>query len=230
MRNVIKFKEITSTNDYVKDHIEELIDECIVLADIQTRGRGRSNHSWISEQGNLFMTKLLKDRSREDSFNVLIKVSLSLIDLLNEYGITATIKYPNDILVNGKKISGVLIESKGYDKLDYLIAGIGLNVNQVDFGELNNKATSMSKVIGKNFDLDNIFSDFWDIFDSQKISHKRYVSNSLIIGRKISYNDQLYTVENIDSEGNLVLNDGRSEIRVKINEISLEEIYNEINN
>lgn len=231
MSKIIKFKTISSTNDYIKEHYNELEDGIIVLSDQQEKGRGRSDHEWISQPGNLYMSRLKKDGLNQDSFFAeLIKVSMTVVALLNNHRINATIKYPNDILVNGKKICGILIEGKWSDEIEYLISGIGINVNQTEFQDLDHKATSMKKTLGVEFQLTDIFAEFWTIYQSTEFTYESYIENSMIIGKEINHENQRFTVVGIDKEGFLLLDNKTTKLKVRINEISLEEIYHEINN
>ena len=231
MNEIIRFDELDSTNDYLKENHDSFDDQTIVVTKKQTSGRGRLDRVWTSEIGNLYMSILYKNgKVRDEIFNVMINVSVSIVDLLKQYKIDAKIKYPNDILVDGKKIAGVLIESRGSNDLDYIIVGIGLNVNQVDFKELNNKATSICKIINRRVQVDSILSELRKIISQNEFVLEDYIKHSLILGRTILHNDIRYNVKNIDKFGNLILVNNDEEIMVKVNEISLKEIYDELNN
>ncbi|MDT8336407.1 MAG: biotin--[acetyl-CoA-carboxylase] ligase, partial [Candidatus Izemoplasmatales bacterium] len=131
---IISFDIIDSTNDYIKKHLESLSHGAIVTASQQSKGRGRLNNTWQSPLGNLYFSFILKQNTKqEDLFSLQIKVSLALIKLLEVYNVTSKIKYPNDVLVNNKKIAGILIETSGYTNIESIIIGIGLNLNQIDF-------------------------------------------------------------------------------------------------
>lgn len=231
LNKIIAFTEIPSTNDYIKEHFVELDDQTIIVSRTQTRGRGRLDHSWESPDGNLYMSLLLKKGiNRDDIFNQLMKISLAITSLLESYGIEASIKYPNDILVNKKKIAGILIESKGSDKLEYLIIGVGLNVNQIDFGDLEYKATSINRECGKTLSIEQVMKDLNELYNTIRSSREWYIKKSIVIGKNILYKNILYKVLNIDENGSLVLKNGAEIISPSINEINLEEIYDEVNN
>jgi BirA family biotin operon repressor/biotin-[acetyl-CoA-carboxylase] ligase len=152
-----------------------------------------------------------------------MNASVSVIRLLQKYNIEATIKYPNDILVNGRKICGILIENKGLDKLDYVIVGIGLNINQVDFEELAISATSMSIETSFEYNVDGVIRDFIRILDEQKNDlYNEYLTSSMVIGKTISYKNELYKIETIMNNGSLLL---EGKVEVVLNEISLKELY-----
>lgn len=222
---VISFDEIDSTNTYLKEHFSELNHGTIVTSKIQTHGRGRSDHSWISNEGNLYFSYLLKKDIRIDSiFAELQKISVTVVNVLKAAGIDAMIKYPNDILVGKKKIAGILIESKSSTKLDYVIVGVGLNVNQVDFQELSHKATSIKIENDNEYNINNILRMIIETYNSDSVTFQDYIRLSYVIGRKISYNNKKMVVNGILEDGRLVLEDEEL-IYVSFNEISLEEIY-----
>lgn len=123
----------------------------VVVADYQTYGRGQGANRWASESGqNLLMSLVLQPAflSVERVFNLSKMVSLSLVELLAAYDLPAKIKWPNDILVGGHKICGVLLEHQIMGKrLNHSIIGIGLNLNQLNFEDFDVPATSMRKVL-----------------------------------------------------------------------------------
>lgn len=146
VHRVFHFEEITSTNDYAKTLLSEsdnnglsrLQDEpLLIIADCQTKGRGQGTHQWWSPQGSLAMTLLTTwtrlSMSRTQSAELSLFVAAAVRDTIaefiahSEYNFLApVIKHPNDILVEGKKISGILIESPNPNAV---IIGIGVGVN-----------------------------------------------------------------------------------------------------
>ncbi len=224
-KEVVYFKEIDSTNDYLKAFSGKLNHGTIISSKKQTKGRGRSDHSWMSEEGNLYFSYLLNNDITYDSlFQEIINISVTLVEVLKSLQINALIKYPNDILVNGKKISGILIESKKTDSLHKLIVGVGLNINQTDFKELSNKATSMTLENEINYKVENILNMIINNYNLGSKSFEDYLKLSIIVGRKIRYNNKFLVVKGITKDGRLVLEDDDL-IYVSLNEITLEEIY-----
>ncbi|MBQ8790935.1 MAG: biotin--[Ruminiclostridium sp.] len=133
--NVISLPTAESTNTYIKEHIDELSDNTVVIADMQTNGRGRLGNKWIADKGALSMSVLFRNIPSAQNMTVISAVAVcQALQML--YGITAGIKWTNDIICENKKVCGILCESsiKGYtaDKEPdrYMICGIGLNVNQ----------------------------------------------------------------------------------------------------
>jgi len=148
--NSIVLSEINSTNDYaykLLSHSKQF-EGTIVLTDFQTNGKGQANNVWISDKGkNLLLSIILKPGflKIEKQFYLSMAISLSILHTIKNYSNNRVeVKWPNDIFLNGKKISGVLIKNTiSGDKIKNAIIGIGLNVNQTEFGDLNGMATSL---------------------------------------------------------------------------------------
>jgi len=139
------FKELPSTSDYIKEHVNELDNFDSVYTDTQTKGRGRTGHTWESEPGkNAAFSILIKDKDIVAKYNLIsIVTGIAVAAYLENVGIdNVQLKWPNDVLVNGKKICGILLEGS---IPNYLIVGIGINVNQTKFEGF--EATSLKNII-----------------------------------------------------------------------------------
>lgn len=121
-----EFKEVGSTNDKIREYCQSEGQCVVVRADTQTAGRGRWGRSWQSAAGNLFFSAAFEFDIKEAGKLAFI-CSLSLLQALKKIAPSADIllKWPNDVLLNGSKVSGILLE-KGEG--NYIIAGIGVNV------------------------------------------------------------------------------------------------------
>ncbi len=161
--NLIHVPNIASTNDFLKQNHHVLPSGTIIQADYQSAGRGQFQRRWDSDAGkNLLFSLLLKSDVDLEALPVL--VANSLVRLLKLHDISAIVKSPNDILVGGKKIAGILIETSYQGEfLEAVIIGIGLNVNQVDFPGL--VATSMAIEKGRQFHLPQVMSDWLLCFE-----------------------------------------------------------------
>ena len=133
-QNIIELSSVKSTNNYLIDLSQNvnLVEGTIVVANHQTLGKGQRSNSWHSEAGKslcfsiLFAPKI--DVSHQFSFNKFI--ALSLCQALQEYGISAKIKWPNDIFIGLKKVAGILVENTVRAcKIDKSVVGIGVNVS-----------------------------------------------------------------------------------------------------
>ena len=141
--------ETESTNSFLHEQLmsEKLPEGSVVTADYQTKGRGQRGSSWQSEAGeNLLMSIVVyPDFLKASEAFVLSKcIALATCDLLADYSNQVRIKWPNDILIEGKKVAGILIENilRGAD-IYATIAGIGINFNQQVFEVGLNSATSV---------------------------------------------------------------------------------------
>ncbi|MSR77696.1 MAG: biotin--[acetyl-CoA-carboxylase] ligase [Candidatus Omnitrophica bacterium] len=151
--NIQHHQEIPSTNDLAKEEARNGAAEgLVIVADHQTAGRGKREHKWISPPGkNLLFSLLIRPRMEASQAPILTQIACrSVASILKKiYGIESTFKHPNDILVSGKKICGILVESSAKaGHLDWAVAGIGLNVNAHP-EELADQSTSMAQSIGK---------------------------------------------------------------------------------
>lgn len=134
MGNILSLEETDSTNSWVKRNVAMLEAPCLVVAMRQTAGRGQRGNSWESEGGkNLTCSALLRPERLEakQQFGISEAVSLAVCDVLDELGVEAKVKWPNDIYAGDRKICGILIEhSLLGNRIVETVAGIGLNLNQ----------------------------------------------------------------------------------------------------
>lgn len=224
MKNAIILDEVTSTNEYLKQYYKQLPSGVVVFAKTQIQGKGRLSRTWKSEEGNLYMSILKKDLPRTTIFQEMMNVSVSVVRLLKEYDIQAYIKYPNDIIVGTKKICGILMESIGYKVLEYLIIGIGVNINQFDFHELSRKATSIFIETERTEEVLAFGEKLYSILLEEKDVYKEYLIHSYVIGKQIYHQGMPYIITGINLDGSIKLS-GFKELNIPLNEISLEELY-----
>ena len=159
---IIKLDAIDSTNDYLKALANDkpLDNFTTVVAQNQTKGRGQMGTQWQSEPDkNLTMSILFKEvlTDKVDIFYLNAAVALTLIRVLESLNISkVTVKWPNDIMADAKKVGGILIENSiKSDGTIRSIIGIGLNVNQTDFSNLPN-ATSLALEIHEEINKDSL--------------------------------------------------------------------------
>lgn len=148
-KNVLHFNTIDSTNDYAKKIGNELVDGSVIISEEQTKGKGRLGRVWQSKAGDgIWMSIILKPNliPNKAPFITLI-AGASIVKALNNLGVDVKIKWPNDITINNKKLSGILTElSAEIERVNYIVVGIGINVKDTDFEEeLKDKATSLYK-------------------------------------------------------------------------------------
>lgn len=141
---------VASTNDALRERARLGAPAwSVVLAAAQTAGRGRSGHAWASPPGNLHVSVLLTAPVQAEARPLLPLVAgLSVAEAMGEFGVEARLKWPNDILVGGRKLAGVLAEgSWGGAGRDFVVLGIGVNVC-VDPAALEGRATSIAGEAG----------------------------------------------------------------------------------
>ena len=231
--NIIKLDATTSTNDWLKEKYikSKCFDGDLVWANEQTNGKGQKGNVWISEPGkNLTFSffKILKGIKVQDQFLINCAVSLAIIKALEKTQVPKlSLKWPNDILSDEKKICGILIENfvKG-DTLSGSIVGVGLNVNQIDFGELIS-ASSIFNQTDKELDLELVLNRLLVCFEENfkfcKSKHKNYLIKEYenhLFGKnqvlKFEIDNKIFgaVIKGIDSQGKLILEDEKGEINL----------------
>lgn len=165
LKNIQYFEELTSTNDYIKQNLENVEVGDIIHTYHQTNGRGRQGNVWQSKTGENLTFTLYDQIINYDTNHHFVNVTTSLIKTLQAFDTEASIKLPNDILVDNKKIAGVLIETISTDQIIHVIVGIGLNVNQVFLGPLKEKATSLKMHHQKDFVKEEVLKRFIDFYN-----------------------------------------------------------------
>lgn len=234
-KEIIYFKEIDSTNLYAKKNASKCREGTTIIADFQNAGRGRLGRSWTSSEGKgIWMSLVLKPEIEPGAAQIItIGAAVAVTESIFEcFGIKTGIKWPNDIILDGRKLCGILTEmSSEIDRIDYIIVGIGINVNQeeIDFpAEIRNIAVSLKSHVQDSQCTDNfnrakllkeILYQFEDIYikiingKANDITDlwKKY---SVTIGSRISVNTAKGIFEgvatNLTHEGRLVVkcNDG----------------------
>ena len=161
-KKLFVFESIDSTNACAKTLAETGTPVgTVVVADFQTAGRGRLGRTWKSDPGaNLLFSLVLRPSLKKESAGILTFFSAVFIarGLERITGTGLECKWPNDILLNGKKCCGILLENSFLqDRFDYSVIGIGINVNQASFGDdLADRATSLFKELGHTFDRTSV--------------------------------------------------------------------------
>ena len=152
---IYRFDEIDSTNTFLKRR-EDLVNYDMAITKVQTAGRGRRGNDWKSPVGASLFSFALKEEKylpMEEYRKLPLVVGISVLKALSGIeGGSYEFKWTNDVYLAGKKISGILVE-----KVEgFFIIGIGINVNNNEFGELAHKATSLGRETGKNYDTEEI--------------------------------------------------------------------------
>jgi len=204
---IIKLDAIDSTNSYLKKLLtkESLDDLTVVISKHQTKGKGRNGNIWANDASLNLAFSIYKRFNRlniNNKFILNLISSIAVFHLLNENKLNKlTIKWPNDIMSENKKISGILIENsvKG-NFINHSVIGVGINVNQRKFKNLPN-ATSMFIETGREFSLDSLASRLGEIFSKNFLQYEKNEGALLKY-----YNNQLF-LKNTD--WNFITKDGK---------------------
>lgn len=232
-RKLIYLEKTASTNDYIKEFINDRKNNGLtVIAEDQTNGRGRMGRHWASQKGKaITMSVLLMpgiDAGLASYFTSISAVSLNQA-IINTINVESKIKWPNDIVLNNKKISGILVESGIlHGKANFLIIGMGVNVNQEYFDEeIAETASSLKICTGCEIDRKILVSN---ILNAMESNYNIFINkgmgpfldylkkNSAVLNKDIIISlskEKLYgRAIDIDKEGHLIvkLNNGETKI------------------
>jgi BirA family biotin operon repressor/biotin-[acetyl-CoA-carboxylase] ligase len=164
--------------DYVSNI--PLKDYAVVMAQYQSAGQGQRGSNWQSEKGKNLIISILKKNIKtkvQDQFEINMRISMAVLITLNTFGIpNLSVKWPNDILSDNKKISGVLIQLiVKKEIIKQAIIGIGINVNQTHFNNLP-QASSMKSITGTAFDIEALTTElmtqlkhYFDVTNTDKL-------------------------------------------------------------
>lgn len=168
MRTYIHFSSLDSTNRWAKTHAAELSPEGLtcITTDEQTAGYGTQGRPWVSPLGNLYATFFFFSPHAEQGLLSHLPqiLSLSIATTLEKEGVFLQIKWPNDLLYNGKKCAGILAESFYVEKRLGVVLGFGLNVNTPVEG-VDQPVTSLCEITGKLFDVKILLHAIVDQFE-----------------------------------------------------------------
>lgn len=166
-RHFIYYDEIDSTQSEIWRLIEEnkIVNGTMVACDIQTAGKGTHGRNWVTdEQGNIAFSLYIETNCQVEKLNGLtLDIAKILVEILKQdYNINVEIKEPNDLIINRKKIGGILTESKILgENVKFLVIGIGINTIKMNFEkELEDIATSIKKEYHVEVDREELITKF----------------------------------------------------------------------
>jgi BirA family transcriptional regulator, biotin operon repressor / biotin---[acetyl-CoA-carboxylase] ligase len=223
-RNFIYAEEIDSTNTFLLDKKNKtLTDGTVVFAERQNKGKGRKERVWYSvKDQNLTFSILLANKKYFGKLVSLINLATSLAvaqSIENLFQLNTNLKWPNDVLIKGKKVCGILLEalSQG-SKIERLAIGIGINVNQTMFqGSFNIPPTSIKLESNENIERERLLAEVLNNFEelleriltTPEVILKDWKSRCRMIGEKIEVSDNnisKYGVfDDLDENGFLLL-------------------------
>lgn len=168
------FDEIDSTNEYAKKIVCDSPEGTVILADNQSAGKGRLNRKWFSAEGGLYVSIIL---FTDKPLLLPILTAVAICETFNNYNILLGIRWPNDIMLNGKKVAGVLTEV--VDRA--VIVGIGINLNITQFpDDLKGIASSIFLETQKRFDKIMVYNDLCRKLDQAYILLKDNKTTELL--------------------------------------------------
>ncbi len=169
------FETLASTNDWAKSQLETFAKDklTVVTTDTQTRGRGQYGRTWISPKGkNLYASFcFFIEQDKYEPLALTRLLALSLARVLEGYGVVCRFKHPNDLLVNGEKIAGILSETIPFPPQLGVIIGVGLNVNmsKEELDQIDQPATSLKNETQKEWDIPKILEELQNTLQTDLI-------------------------------------------------------------
>lgn len=244
-REYLHFQSIDSTNTQCKRQCAiNIIDGLVVTTEEQIQGRGRLGRVWTSPKGTgIWMSIVLTPQiSPILAPKITIIGAAAVYSALKDMGVDPGIKWPNDIVIQGKKVCGILTEMNAeIDRINYVIMGIGINVNMEEFQEeLRDKATSLKIQCGENVSRKelvgkvlNYVEYYYDLFKNTgdiKAVINICREGSILLGKEVRVinqgKDTICTALDIDQDGELIVKyeDGSID-KVYSGEVSVRGIY-----
>ncbi len=220
------FQQIDSTNTYAMKNLDSLCDKEVITAGIQTAGKGRLNREWVSDgQDNVYLSVVLKPcdsiHKNLPLANLTQYMSVIVCKVVEKYRVSASIKWPNDVLVNGKKIAGILSQASIQgNRLKGLVLGIGVNLNltREAINKIDQPATALNLEIGRSVNKQPLIEELLDSFFENyelflktgfSLIERDYITRSDFLGKEITVNslDKISTgvAKGFTQDGALVL-------------------------
>jgi len=222
-KNIIWIDSTTSTNEYLKKLVgnTKIESGTIISARTQTNGKGQHNNIWISEPyKNLTFSLFIEPKIKANKqFYISKIVALSVYSYLKNYTNKVKIKWPNDLYIENKKIGGILIENTIQGEIiTKSIIGVGLNINQQNFGEELSNAVSLANICGKEFILEYVLTDIFSIiknnFESEmpfNIIDKEFNSKLFRLNEISKFTD----IRGLEFEGRIIGTEPEGTIKIE---------------
>ena len=239
-KRVLYHPVTSSTMDIARTEVQKSAPEgTVVIADEQTAGRGRIQRAWLTPKGNSIAMSVILYPSKSELPYLIMLASLAVAKSIKSVtGLSPQIKWPNDVLINGRKVSGILIENgmKG-SEVAYAIIGIGVNVNLslADVPEIRNIATSLSDEVGHSVSRVVVVQEILTEMEKMYLSFKgenrvfdEWRDNLVTLGKKVkaTATDAIYEgiAESVSRDGSLTIRmtDGKT-ARVIAGDVTLRE-------
>lgn len=225
--HIIHLDTINSTNTKAKELASTgAVDGTVIISEIQESGSGRFKRVWESPKGGIWFSMILRPNIVPTECTKVTQITAAaMYTTLSSLGIPVEIKWPNDIVLNNKKLCGILTELKcDLETVDYLVVGIGLNVNIENFeDDIRSIATSLKIEFNRDFNRTEIISSFLNTFEGlyNKFVNSGDISETIAICREHSNlfgkraklitcnNEEAITCLRLSDEGNLIVKDSQ---------------------
>jgi BirA family biotin operon repressor/biotin-[acetyl-CoA-carboxylase] ligase len=222
-----EFFELESTNKTAFDlaNLGKISDHEIILAKKQNAGRGRMNRDWISPEGNLYFSLILKPKIDLAKISQLSFLAIAALNLIFR---NSSAKWPNDLLIAEKKVAGILLESQINEKnCQFVVLGIGVNLvsnpiqtifpagNLKDFGIEISPQELLKKFLDE---FENLYQNWLD-FGFAK-ARKIWMNHAYRLNLEVKCNDEIGVFLGIDEEGNLLLKKDDKISKISVADVS----------
>ena len=243
-RKIYYYDCLGSTNDQARMLAEQGAEEgSLIIAETQNTGKGRMGRAFFSPEGcGIWMSLILKPEIPPmDASMVALVGAMAVQEMMQDYGITSGIKWPNDIVIDGRKVTGILTEmSAGPDRINSIVIGIGINANMKFFPEeLEKTAISMSMVTGENYHRAEIIACVMEHFEK---NYREFLKTGDLRFLKERYNAGLIHKDKeidvheirrvwrgisrgINDIGELIVSSDEGDVIVRSGEVSIRGVY-----
>lgn len=222
-------ESVDSTNDYAKKKAKELVDGSVIISLEQVKGKGRRGRSFHSGKGDgIYLSIILKPGFEPAKAPFITSIAgAALVNTFNKFNIQTKVKWPNDVLINGKKVAGILTEmSADMEFIEYIVLGVGINVSGLEFpSELKNIATSLKL---EGYDVKKL-SIIWQFIYEFELLYNLYLNentsevvnilrnNSSVLGKQINvhYMNEVESAIAVDinNQGALIIKTQEGEVK-----------------
>lgn len=194
------YEELESTNEEAKRLAHDEDEGTVIISETQKSGRGRMGRDWTSPRGGIYISVILKPTiPASHAYHLTLVAGIAVANAIRNLGINACIKWPNDIIINNRKVCGILTEINAeIEKINYIVLGIGINAN-VDTGmfssEIKEGSTSLKSELGKPVERVSFVQNLLYEFEQDYIKFKskpftdivdEWISLSDTIGKEVS--------------------------------------------
>ena len=222
-RGIHCFDEVNSTTEKAIELADNAAEGTVIIAEKQKKGMGRFGREWFSPEGGVYVSVILKPKiSPTNAPKITLIAGIAVAKVIRRLGLDAKIKWPNDVLIHGKKVCGILTNViTRDDKVDFAVVGIGINAN-VDIStfpkELHESATSLKEELKNEVSMEKIIKDLlyeleinYESLKEGKFAHllNEWKKLSDTIGKKVKIKIETEVIEGnavgINKDGTLIL-------------------------